>query len=208
MAVPAGDQRDWDFATHFNLEIPPIFENTDISESAYTDKDASLVNSDFLNGLDHTTANEAAIKKIESNGIGTGKINYRLRDAIFSRQRYWGEPFPVYYEKGIPKLLSDDQWVTLPDVNAYLPTEEGEPPLARANKENWNVFQGDRMEYNTMPGWAGSSWYFLRYMDPHNQGDFASKEKMEYWNQVDLYVGGAEHAVGHLFIRDSDKISL
>ena len=198
MAVPAGDQRDWDFATHFNLEIPPIFENTDISESAYTDKDASLVNSDFLNGLDHTTANEAAIKKIESNGIGAGKINYRLRDAIFSRQRYWGEPFPVYYEKGIPKLLSDDQWVTLPDVNAYLPTEEGEPPLARANKENWNVFQGDRMEYNTMPGWAGSSWYFLRYMDPHNQGDFASKEKMEYWNQVDLYVGGAEHAVGHL----------
>lgn len=198
MAVPAGDQRDWDFATHFNLEIPPIFENTDISESAYADKDASLVNSDFLNGLDHTTANEAAIKKIESNGIGTGKINYRLRDAIFSRQRYWGEPFPVYYEKGIPKLLSDDQWVTLPDVDAYLPTEEGEPPLARANKENWNVFQGDRMEYNTMPGWAGSSWYFLRYMDPHNQGDFASKEKMEYWNQVDLYVGGAEHAVGHL----------
>ena len=198
MAVPAGDQRDWDFATHFNLEIPPIFENTDISESAYADKDASLVNSDFLNGLDHTTANEAAIKKIESNGIGAGKINYRLRDAIFSRQRYWGEPFPVYYEKGIPKLLSDDQWVTLPDVNAYLPTEEGEPPLARANKENWNVFQGDRMEYNTMPGWAGSSWYFLRYMDPHNQGDFASKEKMEYWNQVDLYVGGAEHAVGHL----------
>ena len=198
MAVPAGDQRDWDFATHFNLEIPPIFENTDISESAYADKDASLVNSDFLNGLDHTTANEAAIKKIESNGIGTGKINYRLRDAIFSRQRYWGEPFPVYYEKGIPKLLSDDQWVTLPDVNAYLPTEEGEPPLARASKENWNVFQGDRMEYNTMPGWAGSSWYFLRYMDPHNQGDFASKEKMEYWNQVDLYVGGAEHAVGHL----------
>ena len=198
MAVPAGDQRDWDFATHFNLEIPPIFENTDISESAYTDKDASLVNSDFLNGLDHTTANEAAIKKIESNGIGAGKTNYRLRDAIFSRQRYWGEPFPVYYEKGIPKLLSDDQWVTLPDVDAYLPTEEGEPPLARANKENWNVFQGDRMEYNTMPGWAGSSWYFLRYMDPHNQGDFASKEKMEYWNQVDLYVGGAEHAVGHL----------
>ncbi len=198
MAVPAGDQRDWDFAAHFNLEIPPIFENTDISESAYADKDASLVNSDFLNGLDHTTANEAAIKKIESNGIGAGKINYRLRDAIFSRQRYWGEPFPVYYEKGIPKLLSDDQWVTLPDVDAYLPTEEGEPPLARANKENWNVFQGDRMEYNTMPGWAGSSWYFLRYMDPHNQGDFASKEKMEYWNQVDLYVGGAEHAVGHL----------
>ena len=198
MAVPAGDQRDWDFATHFNLEIPPIFENTDISESAYADKDASLVNSDFLNGLDHTTANEAAIKKIESNGIGAGKINYRLRDAIFSRQRYWGEPFPVYYEKGIPKLLSDDQWVTLPDVDAYLPTEEGEPPLARANKENWNVFQGDRMEYNTMPGWAGSSWYFLRYMDPHNQGDFASKEKIEYWNQVDLYVGGAEHAVGHL----------
>lgn len=215
MAVPAGDQRDWDFATHFNLEIPPIFENTDISESAYADKDASLVNSDFLNGLDHTTANEAAIKKIESNGIGAGKINYRLRDAIFSRQRYWGEPFPVYYEKGIPKLLSDDQWVTLPDVDAYLPTEEGEPPLARANKENWNVFQGDRMEYNTMPGWAGSSWYFLRYMDPHNQGDFASKEKMEYWNQVDLYVGGAEHAVGHLlysrfwtkFLYDLDYIS-
>jgi len=198
MAVPAGDQRDWEFATHFNLSIPAIFEGIDISEKAYGEKDAVLINSGFLNGLGYQEANETAIREIESKGIGKGKTNYRLRDAIFSRQRYWGEPFPVYYEDGIAKLLQDDQLVTLPKVDKYLPTKEGEPPLARAAKEDWNVFEGDRMEHNTMPGWAGSSWYFLRYMDPHNDQEFASNEKMEYWNQVDLYVGGAEHAVGHL----------
>jgi len=198
MAVPAGDQRDWEFATHFNLNIPAIFEGIDISEMAYADKDAALVNSGFLNGLGYQEANKTAIREIESKGVGKGKTNYRLRDAIFSRQRYWGEPFPVYYKNGIAKLLQNDQLVTLPKVDKYLPTKEGEPPLARAKKEDWNVFEGDRMEHNTMPGWAGSSWYFLRYMDPQNDQEFASKEKMEYWNQVDLYVGGAEHAVGHL----------
>jgi leucyl-tRNA synthetase len=198
MAVPAGDQRDWEFATHFNLNIPSIFEGVDISEKAYADKDAVLVDSEFLNGLGYQEANKAAIREIEDKGVGKGKTNYRLRDAIFSRQRYWGEPFPVYYKNGIAKLLHNDQLVTLPKVDKYLPTKNGEPPLARATKEDWNVFEGDRMEHNTMPGWAGSSWYFLRYMDPHNEQEFASKEKMEYWNQVDLYVGGAEHAVGHL----------
>lgn len=198
MAVPAGDQRDWDFATHFNIDIPNIFEGIDISEAAYAEKDAVLTNSDFLNGLNASEGIAAAVQAIEEKGIGQGKTNYRLRDAIFSRQRYWGEPFPVYYKNDIPYLLDDDQQVTLPEVDKYLPTEDGEPPLARAKKEDWNVFEGDRMEYNTMPGWAGSSWYFLRYMDPHNDEEFASKEKLEYWNQVDLYVGGAEHAVGHL----------
>ncbi len=198
MAVPAGDQRDWEFATHFNIPIPNIFEGVDISEGAYAEKDAVLANSDFLNGLPANEGIKKAIQKIEEMGIGSGKTNYRLRDAIFSRQRYWGEPFPVYYKDEIPYLLSDEEQVTLPPVDKYLPTEDGEPPLARANKEDWNIFRGDRMEYNTMPGWAGSSWYFLRYMDPHNETEFASKKKLEYWNQVDLYVGGAEHAVGHL----------
>lgn len=198
MAVPAGDQRDWDFATHFGIEIPAIFEGIDLSESAYTEKDAVLANSDFLDGLKAKKGIKLAIYEIEKRGLGKGKTNYRLRDAIFSRQRYWGEPFPVYYKNDLPYLLDDDQLVTLPDVDKYLPTEDGEPPLARAEKSAWNVFEGDRMEYNTMPGWAGSSWYFLRYMDPNNETAFASKEKMAYWNQVDLYVGGAEHAVGHL----------
>ncbi|MFT7614493.1 MAG: leucyl-tRNA synthetase, partial [Parvicellaceae bacterium] len=198
MAVPAGDQRDWDFATHFGIDIPAIFDGKDLSESAYTEKDAVLANSDFLNGMSAKKGIKAAIYEIEKRGIGKGKTNYRLRDAIFSRQRYWGEPFPVYYKNDLPYLLADDQLVTLPDVDKYLPTEDGEPPLARAERSAWNVFEGDRMEHNTMPGWAGSSWYFLRYMDPNNETEFASKEKMEYWNQVDLYVGGAEHAVGHL----------
>src|SRR5690606_18392837 len=139
------------------------------------------------------------IEQLEAKGIGQGKINYRLRDAVFSRQRYWGEPFPVYYKDDIPHLIPDDQLpVELPEVDKYLPTESGEPPLARGKKEDWNVFEGDRMEYNTMPGWAGSSWYFLRYMDPHNETAFASREKTDYWKQVDLYIGGSEHATGHL----------
>lgn len=199
MAVPAGDQRDWDFANHFGIEIKNIFKDTDISEGAYEGKDAEIINSDFLNGLTAKKAIGEAIKAIQEKGIGKGKTQFRLRDAIFSRQRYWGEPFPVYYKDEIPYLIEDDKLpVKLPEVDKYLPTEDGEPPLARAEKEAWNVFEGDRMEYNTMPGWAGSSWYFLRYMDPHNENEFVSKEKADYWSQVDLYIGGAEHATGHL----------
>lgn len=200
MAVPCGDQRDYDFAKHFNLEIKNIFADVDISEAAYTEKDAIIANSDFLNGLDAKTAMKKAIEAIEEKGLGKGKTNYRLRDAVFSRQRYWGEPFPVYFENELPKLVNDEQLpIRLPEVDKYLPTEEGEPPLARATKEAWKEqFQGDRMDYNTMPGWAGSSWYFLRYMDPKNEAEFVSKEKADYWKQVDLYIGGSEHATGHL----------
>ncbi len=198
MAVPCGDQRDWDFATHFNLEIINIFDNVDVSEAANEDKNVKIANSDFLNGLAAKEAIYTAIQKIEEGGFGKGKINYRLRDAIFSRQRYWGEPFPIYYKGNTPYLLEDGQDVTLPPVDKYLPTSTGEPPLARAKKEDWNVFEGDKMETNIMPGWAGSSWYFLRYMDPKNDAEFVSKEKADYWGQVDLYIGGAEHAVGHL----------
>jgi leucyl-tRNA synthetase len=198
MAVPCGDQRDWDFANKFGIDIKNIFIDADISEGANEDKAAIIDNSDFLSGLNAKEAISQAILAIEKKGIGKGKINYRLRDAIFSRQRYWGEPFPVYYEKDTARLTDDDTCVELPKVDKYLPTEEGEPPLARAKKEDWNIFQGDRMEHNTMPGWAGSSWYFLRYMDPQNGNEFVSKAKADYWGQVDLYIGGAEHAVGHL----------
>ncbi len=199
MAVPAGDQRDWDFANHFNIPIPNIFEGADISEGAYTEKSVKLMNSDFLNGLTAKKGIGTAIYEIEKRGLGKGQTNYRLREAIFSRQRYWGEPFPIYYKNDVPYVLEDHQLpVTLPEVDAYLPTEDGEPPLARAKKEAWNIFEGERMEYNTMPGWAGSSWYFLRYMDPKNDREFVSKEKADYWNQVDLYIGGSEHATGHL----------
>jgi len=198
MAVPCGDQRDWDFATHFGLEIINIFEGIDVSEGANEDKSVTIANSDFLNGLKVKKAMNLAIYKIEEGGFGKGKINYRLRDAIFSRQRYWGEPFPVYYKAETACILEDDKHVTLPPVDKYLPTSSGEPPLARAKKEDWNVFEGDSMETNIMPGWAGSSWYFLRYMDPNNDGEFCAKEKSDYWGQVDLYIGGAEHAVGHL----------
>ncbi len=198
MAVPCGDQRDWDFATHFGLEIINIFEGVDVSENANEDKNVTITNSDFLNGLSAKKAMNLAIYRMEEGGFGKGKINYRLRDAIFSRQRYWGEPFPIYYKGETACLLEDDKQVTLPMVDKYLPTETGEPPLARAKKEDWNVYEGDRMETNIMPGWAGSSWYFLRYMDPTNDGEFCAKEKSDYWGQVDLYIGGAEHAVGHL----------
>lgn len=199
MAVPCGDQRDYDFAKHFNLPIPNIFYNQDISKTAYTEKDAILTQSDFLDTLHTTAAIEAAITAIEAKAIGQGKTNFRLRDAVFSRQRYWGEPFPVYYQDGLPQLVEDALLpVTLPEVASYLPTQDGEPPLARAAKEAWSCQLGERMEFNTMPGWAGSSWYFLRYMDPHNQDAFASPEKLAYWKQVDLYIGGSEHATGHL----------
>ena len=199
MAVPCGDQRDYDFAKHFNLEIKNIFASVDISEAAYIEKDAVIANSDFLNGLDAKSAIKKAIETIEEKGLGKGKTNYRLRDAVFSRQRYWGEPFPVYYKNELPYLVDDANLpIELPEVDKYLPTEDGEPPLARAEKSAWNFSQGDRMEFNTMPGWAGSSWYFLRYMDPKNETEFVSKEKADYWNQVDLYIGGSEHATGHL----------
>ena len=199
MAVPSGDQRDWDFATHFKIDITAIMEGADISEQADASKDKPLMNSDFLNGLKGKKAVNAAVSAIMDKDAGRGKVQYRLRDAVFSRQRYWGEPVPVYFKNDIPYLIEDDQLpVTLPPIDEYLPTEDGDPPLARAAKKDWDVFEGDRMELNTMPGWAGSSWYFLRYMDPHNTEEFVSEEKMNYWNQVDLYMGGAEHATGHL----------
>lgn len=200
MAVPCGDQRDWDFATHFGIEIKNIFKDKDISEGAYAEKDAVIANSDFLNDLPAKEAIKKAVAEIEKRGIGKGKTQYRLRDAVFSRQRYWGEPFPVYYKNEVPYLIDDkDLPVVLPEVDKYLPTEDGQPPLARAKKEDWNVAcPGERMEYNTMPGWAGSSWYFLRYMDPTNDGEFVAKDKVDYWQNVDLYIGGAEHATGHL----------
>jgi leucyl-tRNA synthetase len=198
MAVPCGDQRDWNFADKFNIEIKNIFKDTDISQGANDDKNTIIDNSEFLTGLSAKEGIHQAILAIEEKEIGKGKTNYRLRDAIFSRQRYWGEPFPVYYQNDTPKLIADNTCVELPEVDKYLPTEKGEPPLARAKKEDWNIFEGDRMEHNTMPGWAGSSWYFLRYMDPHNEAEFVSKAKADYWGQVDLYIGGAEHAVGHL----------
>ncbi|MEO9533741.1 MAG: leucine--tRNA ligase [Crocinitomicaceae bacterium] len=199
MAVPCGDQRDWDFAKHFDIPIKNIFKDTDISEAAYAEKDVVITDSDFLSDLPCKKAIKLAIYEIEKRGFGKGQTNYRLRDAVFSRQRFWGEPFPVYYKGHTPYVLEDDKLpVTLPEVDAYLPTEDGEPPLARAKKEAWNVSEGDRMEFNTMPGWAGSSWYFLRYMDPKNEAAFVSKEKADYWNQVDLYIGGSEHATGHL----------
>ncbi|MFM1931836.1 MAG: hypothetical protein RL226_1139, partial [Bacteroidota bacterium] len=197
MAVPAGDQRDWDFASTYGIDILPIFDQVDLSIGAHTDKTTPLVNSGFLNGLCGSEATRAIIDELERIGRGKGKVNYRLRDAVFSRQRYWGEPFPVYYDGDLPQLLEDEQ-VTLPPVDAYLPTADGQPPLARAKKEDWNVFRGDRMEFNTMPGWAGSSWYFLRYMDPTNDTVFCERSKADYWGQVDLYMGGAEHATGHL----------
>jgi leucyl-tRNA synthetase len=196
MAVPAGDQRDYDFAKHFNLEIKNIFAESDLSEKAETSKEASLANSDFLNGMNYHTAFDAVCERLVELGAGEKRVNYRLRDAVFSRQRYWGEPFPIYYENGIPRLINTEELPTqLPDVDAYLPTESGEPPLARA--KNWER-NGMPMECNTMPGWAGSSWYFLRYMDPNNHSVFASEERIKYWGQVDLYMGGAEHATGHL----------
>lgn len=212
MAVPCGDQRDWDFAKHFNLEIKNIFENVDISEGAYLEKSGKIADSDFLSGLEVKEAMRVAIEKIEAKGIGTGKTNFRLRDAVFSRQRYWGEPFPVYYQDGLPKMIDAKYLpIVLPEVEKYLPTPDGQPPLGNATEWAWDTTKNEitananidhktifPLELNTMPGWAGSSWYFLRYMDPHNTEEFVSKEKADYWKQVDLYIGGSEHATGHL----------
>lgn len=197
MAVPGGDERDWRFARHFGLPIVEIVEGSNIEEAANPSKDARMVNSDFLNGVVAREAIGKAIAALEAKGLGKGKIQFRLRDAIFSRQRYWGEPVPIYFEKGVAKAVpfEDIDQITLPAVDKYLPTEDGEPPLARA--ENW-TYQGHPLETTTMPGWAGSSWYFLRYMDPQNKDAFADRAATDYWNQVDLYMGGSEHATGHL----------
>lgn len=197
MAVPAHDSRDYAFAKHFNLEIIQVVSGGDISEEAYDAKEGKMMNSEFLNGMNVKDAIQATINKINELELGFGTINYRLRDAIFSRQRYWGEPFPVYYKDGIPYTLREDQLpLLLPEVDKYLPTESGEPPLARA--KNWKTEEGYPLETNTMPGFAGSSAYYLRYMDPQNDQEYFSKEANEYWQDVDLYIGGDEHAVGHL----------
>ena len=220
MAVPCGDQRDHDFANHFaGAEgMPPIkniFKDIDVSETAHADKEGTVItNSDFLNDLPYKKALKTAIYELEKIGLGKGKVNYRLRDAVFSRQRYWGEPFPVYYVDGMPQMI-DEKYLPLhlPEVEKYLPTEEGEPPLGRAEKWHWDTNTNEvvpltpqggtknvyPLELNTMPGWAGSSWYFFRYMEKAQRDEvFASKEAMDYWQNVDLYIGGSEHATGHL----------
>lgn len=213
MAVPAGDERDFAFANHFNLPIINIFKNQDISEAAFTEKGGfELQDSDFLNGLDYKQAVAKAIEALEEKSFGQGKTNFRLREAVFSRQRYWGEPVPVYFKDGMPYTIPTEALpIILPEVDEYLPTSEGEPPLGRATKwafdtttnqvvdntliNNETIFP---IELNTMPGWAGSSWYWLRYMDAKNDNDFVSKEAVDYWQNVDLYMGGSEHATGHL----------
>lgn len=218
MAVPCGDERDYAFANFFKgqkgmPEIKNIFANVDISEAAYGSKDnVEIANSDFLNGLNYKEGTKKAIAKLEEIGQGTGKTNYRLRDAVFSRQRYWGEPFPVYYVNGLPKMIESQHLpIILPEVEKYLPTEDGLPPLGNAAVWAWDTKQNKvvntdlvdnvsifPLELNTMPGWAGSSWYWMRYMDAHNENEFASKEALAYWENVDLYIGGSEHATGHL----------
>ncbi|PIB30832.1 leucine--tRNA ligase [Maribacter sp. 4U21] len=228
MSVPCGDQRDYDFAKHFNIPIPNIFKGVDISEEAFADKEKTVItNSDFLDGLGYKEASKITIQTLETLGQGEGKINYRLRDAVFSRQRYWGEPFPVYYDAdGMPQML-DEKFLPLelPEVDKYLPTETGEPPLGNAKEWHWLQYgdegkvvseeafnkavldaergrsteiKGGPLELNTMPGWAGSSQYFNRYMDPHNTEAIFSEEAINYWQDVDLYIGGSEHATGHL----------
>jgi leucyl-tRNA synthetase len=214
MAVPGGDQRDWNFAKHFGLPIIAVTEGAHIEKEADERKDATIINSGFLNGLAVPQAISRAIDELVELGAGERRINYRLRDAAFGRQRYWGEPIPIYYKDDVPYPVKEEHLpIVLPEVDKYQPTESGEPPLARA--QNWTYspllgrgaggeagrgVQGETypLETTTMPGWAGSSWYFLRYMDPKNSDRFASAEKVDYWKQVDLYMGGAEHATGHL----------
>ncbi len=213
MSVPCGDQRDYDFATHFGIPVPNIFEGVDISEGAFVDKEKTIIaNSDFLNGLPYKKAVKLAIYELEKLGQGKGKINYRLRDAVFSRQRYWGEPFPVYYVDGMPQMIAVEHLpIVLPEVEKYLPTETGEPPLGNATVWAWDTEKSRvvscglidhqtvfPLELNTMPGWAGSSQYFNRYMDPHNENEIFSQEAINFWQDVDLYIGGSEHATGHL----------
>ena len=212
MAVPCGDDRDYAFAKHFDIPIKNIF-NHDISEQPFTEKAGfELVNSDLLNGLGYKEATTKVIAELEAIGVGTKKVNYRLRDAVFSRQRYWGEPFPVYYVNGLPQMIEAQHLpIILPEVEKYLPTEDGQPPLGNATVWAWDSVQCSvvsnqlidnvkvfPLELNTMPGWAGSSWYWMRYMDASNENEFASEEALKYWENVDLYIGGSEHATGHL----------
>jgi leucyl-tRNA synthetase len=212
MAVPSGDQRDYLFAKHFNLPIVPIIDIQNIETEADPTKEGKYINSDFMNGLAYKEATAAVIAKLEAIGAGKAKVNFRMRDAIFGRQRYWGEPVPVYFKDGLPHLIEEQHLpLLLPEVDKYLPTETGEPPLGRA--EGWKHPEGE-YELSTMPGWAGSSWYWYRYMDAHNDQEFASKEAIAYWKDVDLYIGGSEHATGHLlysrfwnkFLKDLDLV--
>ncbi len=200
MGVPASDERDFRFAKHFGLPVVPVIDQTKVDERGFVvepfgEKRGTLINSDFLNGLSVPKAIEAALQEIEKRNIGVRRTNFKLRDAVFGRQRYWGEPIPIYYQDGIPKAVEDLPLV-LPEISHYKPTETGEPPLARA--QDWKYKGVYDYELTTMPGWAGSSWYFLRYMDPQNQDSFCQKDKSSYWASVDLYVGGTEHATGHL----------
>lgn len=213
MAVPCGDQRDFEFAKHFNLPIPNVFEGVDITEEAFADKQGTIIaNSDFLNGLGYAEAKATIIARLEAEGKGKGVVNYRLRDAVFSRQRYWGEPFPIYYVNGLPKAVDFQHLpLELPEVEHYLPTKEGDPPLGNATKWAWNTELNQvvetalidhktvfPLELNTMPGWAGSSQYFNRFMDPRNEEELVSSDRVNYWKEVDLYIGGSEHATTHL----------
>ncbi len=197
MAVPGHDTRDYAFAKKFNLPILEVVAGGDVSKEAFAGKEGKIINSGFLNGMDVKDAILAGIARAEELGVGKARINYRMRDAVFGRQRYWGEPVPVYYKDGIAELLDDSELpLVLPDVDAYLPTETGEPPLGRA--QDWKYRGEFEYELSTMPGWAGSSWYWYRYMDAQNDQAFASKEAIDYWQAVDLYIGGSEHATGHL----------
>lgn len=196
MAVPAHDSRDYAFAKHFNLPIIPLIEGADVSEESFDAKEGKMINSGFLNGMEVKDAIQAMKEYITNTGIGRVKVNYRLRDAIFSRQRYWGEPFPIYYKDGMPYTLPEDKLpLELPEVKDFKPTADGRPPLG--NAENWE-YEGHPLELCTMPGFAGSSAYYLRYMDPHNDEALVGKQANDYWRQVDLYLGGSEHATGHL----------
>ena len=196
MAVPAHDSRDYAFAKKFGLPVVPLIEGCDVSDESFDAKDGILCNSGFLNGMSVKQAIEAAKDYVEANGLGRRKTNYRLRDAIFSRQRYWGEPFPIYYKDGIPTPLPLSELpLRLPEIDSYKPSADGQPPLARAKDWTW---QGWPLEKSTMPGFAGSSAYYLRYMDPHDDGALVSRSANEYWRNVDLYIGGTEHATGHL----------
>jgi leucyl-tRNA synthetase len=212
MAVPSGDQRDYLFAKHFNLPIIPIIDIQNIEVEADPTKEGKYINSDFINGLGYKEATAAVVAKLEELGLGKAKVNFRMRDAIFGRQRYWGEPVPVYFKGGLPYLIEEEHLpLLLPEIDKYLPTESGEPPLGRAT--GWKHEHGE-YELSTMPGWAGSSWYWYRYMDAHNNTEFASREAIEYWKDVDLYIGGSEHATGHLlysrfwnkFLKDIGKV--
>jgi leucyl-tRNA synthetase len=199
MAVPAHDERDYNFAKHFGLEIRQVIDGS-MENGSFPGKGGLIINSGFISGLYMKDAMIKCIEFLEEKGIGRGKIQYRMRDAIFTRQRYWGEPLPVYFKDGLPYLIEEkDLPLVLPEVDKYLPTEDGAPPLGRAKNWDYKTSEGEYpLEMSTMPGWAGSSWYFFRYMDPKNEASFADKSKTDYWGAVDLYIGGSEHATGHL----------